>query len=560
MRRTVLVSIVLSMLLTSSAWAHVIEVNQELEGTDAVAQISISGESDKNYIPLSVAYPDADTGLVNPNVAGSVQDTYQMIKNIPVKEDESFGFTFTIKNGGGTYKVRLDGEDTTFSLMSSEELITFRTDINADVDGKALAMIFEDQDENLFLKDLTACEFDREDLGVALKKNAPYIKINDALQDYRRNAAALILSEIKNKDKFLNIATTYETVLMLDSLDAYEIYADFNKNEKQSFYENISKKPIDSYEAFAENFSEQVVLTELSFTKNYGDAITLLDTNADILGIDWERELKGIKQTSSVYKGLFGNYYESSEALETRVEQLVAAQKKKENTANSSTSSGGGGGGGGVGIGSGTSFADGRMPSSTGITVAQKKPATEENVLFTDLEDAAWAKDKIYALAERKAISGMGDGRFAPNAEVTREQFVRALVVAFDITGAEDPEFEDVDKLQWYYDAICVAYKNQIVMGINENNFGIGRTLTREEMATLVFRAMKHCGYSFESELDAVFTDANEISTYAARAVKAMSAEQLINGFPDGSFQPKGNCTRAQMAVMIAQACEKLSK
>jgi len=100
----------------------------------------------------------------------------------------------------------------------------------------------------------------------------------------------------------------------------------------------------------------------------------------------------------------------------------------------------------------------------------------------------------------------------------------------------------------------------QIVMGIDEETFGIGKTLTREEMATLVYRALEKNGYSFEEAEAAVFTDFDSVSDYAKTAVSAMSNEGLINGFPEGNFLPGGLCTRAQMAVVISQACQKLAK
>lgn len=221
---------------------------------------------------------------------------------------------------------------------------------------------------------------------------------------------------------------------------------------------------------------------------------------------------------------------------------LVKAQKKIQNKDSGSTGSSGT-----VGVTGG---------SNTRVPTTQLTPA-EETVIFTDLDDVSWAKASIYALAEKKILSGMGNGIFAPNDVVTREQFVQGIVKAFGFTGASDPGFNDVNAGDWFYNSVCIAYANGIVSGVDESNFGVGKVLTREEMATLVWRAMTKKGCTFANNA-AEFADSSAISIYAQDAANAMYAEGIISGFPTGNFEPKGECTRAQMAVVLEKASGKI--
>ena len=96
-------------------------------------------------------------------------------------------------------------------------------------------------------------------------------------------------------------------------------------------------------------------------------------------------------------------------------------------------------------------------------------------------------------------------------------------------------------------------------MGLDENTFGIGKTLTREEMAVFAYRAAKAAGYEFKSSGKNDFTDSEDIAEYAKEAVSVMNESGFIKGFPNGSFGPKETCTRAQMAVVIASILKSMN-
>ena len=153
-------------------------------------------------------------------------------------------------------------------------------------------------------------------------------------------------------------------------------------------------------------------------------------------------------------------------------------------------------------------------------------------------------------------ISGIGNGKFAPNANVTREQLVSIAVSAFGLKGtAVDVEFADVDKNQWYYEDLQTLYSLGLIDGYGET-FGIGDNITREDMTVILYRIAKYKGMEFTKIREGSFTDANSISTYAKDAVNVFYDSGNINGMDDGSFAPKAHATRAQAVKMMYNLVE----
>ena len=175
----------------------------------------------------------------------------------------------------------------------------------------------------------------------------------------------------------------------------------------------------------------------------------------------------------------------------------------------------------------------------------------KENTVFDDINGTLWAKDAILYLADKKIINGMGDNKFAPNNNVTREQFVQMLVKAFQLEGESDVSFDDVPREHWAYDAISIAVQNNIVNGMDHSLFGIGKSITRQDMAVMIQRVIERKGYDLIRKGTTDFTDVDDIADYAKESVQRLSEAGIINGFEDKTFRPQGVATRAQAAKII---------
>lgn len=210
-----------------------------------------------------------------------------------------------------------------------------------------------------------------------------------------------------------------------------------------------------------------------------------------------------------------------------------------------SGSDGGTGGGGGSSSG-GTNVGKSNPPSGmiSGGTTA-KTPT------FDDLDGAEWAREAIEALAARNIVSGRENGKFAPNDNLTRAEFVKLIVDAFGIKDtAAAAEFSDVPAGSWSYVYVASAKKAGVVSGRSDTVFGASEPISRQDMAVILLRIADFKGISLGKNA-AEFTDNADISDYAKDAVAALAGAGVISGMGDGSFMPASNVTRAQGARVI---------
>ncbi len=176
--------------------------------------------------------------------------------------------------------------------------------------------------------------------------------------------------------------------------------------------------------------------------------------------------------------------------------------------------------------------------------------AYEERV-FKDVPKGHWAMTAIEALYEQGIVGGKGDGTFAPNALITREEFASMVAKAFKFAPNNTrPVFIDIPEGAWYEDSVYALADNDIVSGVEKFKFGVGQTITRQDMTVILHRVIMNG--SIENVRDyQEFKDQNKISAYAKEAVEAMYKAGYVSGMDDGTFNPFGGTTKAMAAYMI---------
>lgn len=185
-----------------------------------------------------------------------------------------------------------------------------------------------------------------------------------------------------------------------------------------------------------------------------------------------------------------------------------------------------------------------------------KEPGNaEKTVDFDDLDSVNWAKSAIVSLAKKGIVNGVGDNKFNPDASVKREEFVKMLVISLNAELKTTNKFIDVSEEEWYSPYIGAAAENEICSGISEEEFGIGRSITREDAAVMLYRAFRN---RLNSIRDAkTFSDADEISSYAKEAVAALYSAGIIDGSDAEHFSPQNSITRAEAAILINRTIER---
>lgn len=182
--------------------------------------------------------------------------------------------------------------------------------------------------------------------------------------------------------------------------------------------------------------------------------------------------------------------------------------------------------------------------------IKSDKPTISSN--FSDIPDDYWAKEAINYLAEKKIIDGKEDGTFDPDADVTREEFAKMVQIAFfrySIGFASDPDFLDLDKNMWYYKYVTELYKNGVIKGFSDTEFGVGESIIKQDAALILNRVIAKKNYDIKDKTDTEdFKDSNEISSYAKSAIDSLRRKGILSG---EYFEPQRNATRAEIAQMI---------
>ena len=179
--------------------------------------------------------------------------------------------------------------------------------------------------------------------------------------------------------------------------------------------------------------------------------------------------------------------------------------------------------------------------------------AAPEPLPFTDVNEGDWFHDAVRYVYENGLMDGVGDGQFAPNATTNRAMVVTILYrLAGEPAVSGDVAFTDVESGLWYSNAVAWAAQKGIVNGISETEFSPSGDLTREQLATVLYRYAACQGYDVSQRADlSGFGDASSISGYAQEALSWAHAQGLVLGFEDGSLRPQGTASRAQIAAVL---------
>lgn len=177
---------------------------------------------------------------------------------------------------------------------------------------------------------------------------------------------------------------------------------------------------------------------------------------------------------------------------------------------------------------------------------------------FTDVSASHWAHDDITYVYENDLMNGTDGSLFSPESTTTRAQVVTVLYRLAGQPAADwaNP-FWDVPASAWFHDAVTWAWENDITGGVSSTHFGAGNAVTREQLATFLYRYAQDQGYDTSARADlSGYSDAGLVSSYATQAMAWANAAGLISGTTATTLSPKGSATRAQVATILSRFCQ----
>lgn len=342
--------------------------------------------------------------------------------------------------------------------------------------------------------------------------------------------------------------TAYNNISDSKLLDYIEKYYDKNKAD------------INSGKDISSAYKTANIMYLINNAKS-GNLSKLIEANAESLGISALNEYSVYNKMTNSNKSSVNDkivqqksnneiYYVSDFRTLFSNSVLTVSGEKTEVIKPSNGGGGSSGGGGG--------FSPSYTKDELNLLTKNENKETgnaEKTVDFDDLDSVNWAKSAIISLAKKGIVNGVGDNKFNPNASVKREEFVKMLVISLNAELKTTNKFIDVSEEEWYSPYIGAAAENEICSGISEEEFGIGRSITREDAAVMLYRAFRN---RLNSIRDAkTFSDANEISSYAKEAIAALYSAGIIDGSDAEHFSPQNSITRAEAAKLINGIIER---
>lgn len=278
---------------------------------------------------------------------------------------------------------------------------------------------------------------------------------------------------------------------------------------------------------------------------------------------DYEFSKDGVTwQTSPVFSSLTPStsYIFYQRVAETDDTEASAKSQGLTVTTESNNNSGGGSGGG-----SGSSSGNGGSSSGNSNPVITAPPTTDkpdlpevDNPDSSEMTDviAHWAKDDIEFVVRKGLLNGTDTHTFSPNTHMTRGMFATALgrLAKADVSSYKESSFIDVTKDAYYIGYIEWASKNNIVKGVGNGEFAPDETITREQVAVMMYSYAKAMGITLPQIYEEnTFVDSDKISTYAKEAVKFMQMAGIINGKNGNLFDPQATATRAEVSAVLSR-------
>lgn len=548
--------IMLSVFTLFSATVYAGNINPVIIDRDT-RTISVTGEIGENFADNDIIciITDADTNVNSLDSIGV--SALDGIYTESTDENGNYRFDIKFKSGTGRYKAVVGGTggmilvSEPFKYYNPDDVKTLLGQIEtarklystnpAESAADIKRLLDEELNRDMLgintsFYGITYEDIDSSLLNILASHSTPYEGAQasgEFLNAYGEVAAVQAFNNLKEKADVRPLIDECDNILKLNTEDVYTLY--LSAAYKDSIDELIVNGAFDSIDGVKSFFTDMTLLAENAGLNNWSQFDDFISKYNKYINLDLTKYSKNKKVIS---EAMVGKKFDSMGKFK---EAYAAAVKSA--SGNTGSDSGN----------SGTAKTPSKTSRDNNSTVNLPNTSGNTTSSFSDIGSAEWAKKAIETLAAKKIINGKSNNLFAPHDSITRKEAVAMLVRAFDINpGNANAEFSDLTSDDWSYTAVAAAVNAGIINGYENNTFGGNRNISREEFAVIISRVIAYKQLIVPSKNPKVdFTDGSEIAGYARESVDTLQTAGIINGMGDGSFAPKGECSRAQAAVMI---------
>ncbi len=356
-------------------------------------------------------------------------------------------------------------------------------------------------------------------------------------------SAAMVVYAINNgseSDVFANIEN-HKTSLK-NRVSIFSLYDELSSDAKNTLCQKLyGAKPYAGTKDFKKMLGDQVVLTSINNASIHSAVTDILEKSESWIGYDLTKYFEvGDKKTVNLE--IMKTKYDSVQALISAIEDAVKSAQPIQRPS-------------GSGGGSSPSYG---LSGNVNVQIpSQPAQPSDGTVAFSDMSSHSWAIPAVEYLSQKGVVSGDGSGKFNPEKNITREEFVKMIVLSFySVDDNAGSSFADCDSSHWSYPYISTAYSMGLINGRDNGTFGSKENISRQDMAVILYRVCQNLGISYGSAPQSNYADYNLVADYAKDAVNNLSAQGIING-ANNMFSPLDNASRAQGAKMIYEAIQK---
>ena len=581
-----LASLMVFAMFTVSAASAVAVNPADVDLSTKSVTISGTGAANSSFILLVTNPGKTQTDV---DLGGSA---VQNVREVKIDENGEFIYKFTLyAPTEGEYKVYADGVEKESFKFAVASLTTDTQDILTAARNNDLATFTAKVTDPAVMENFAIDNYEPlVSSAIALDMNVYATKLLTAVREAdaqgkfagadAENGAALQLIikkiaalELLNQGKATAFSFNtdgsfkYDSALAVSGIDAkygitaYEYY--INGREKNGKTYTLSaegkaqvqnallNKNFVNEEDLYDAFVEAVVCAGVNKSTQKGATSYMGYAHIDALLTSANKAKAGVTGTVSTYVASKLAGYTSQIASVEALNALISVYAAEEAAGGSNSGlTGGGGGGGGAAPGvstGGTAVIPDKIKDTEILNQNDKNQENTYKYKFDDIASVDWAVEAIEYLYTKGVVNGKADRVFDPNGTVTREEIVKMISIAVGLVEEADVEFADVESSSWAKPFIAKAVKAGIISGIGDNMFGFGQAVTRQDIATMLYRVIG----TQEVVNFGSFADGTSIADYAKEAVGVLADKKIINGFEDNTFRPTDSCTRAQAAVII---------